>query len=329
MSTSLKVIIADTQRKQRLDYSTITESATWSTTMADQPGKCVITTIAPKQVDVSRGSALELTVNGVRVFRGYVFSVSKSRDTASITAYDKTRYLTSADAIIFPKSTTLKSLIKKINTATKLGISVPSGGGTRIGRRVFENQSYYQMIRWAIDQTLAKGKKLYALRDENGKLYVRDCSKLMTDWVIGDASLLTGYEYEASIDSGTYTTVKLIRDKTKKKKTTRATVVKTNSAAVKKWGRLQYFEKIDDGTKDAAMKKMAKDLLALYSRETHTLRLEAVSIPSLRAGDGIGVRISDLDTEGLAKVKACFIQSIEHRVQGSAEATMTLEVSIA
>jgi hypothetical protein len=182
------------------------------------------------------------------------------------------------------------------------------------------------MLQWAMRETLRVSKKMYVLRDEYGVLRIRDVSKLMTDLVLSDGSLITGWDYQQSIDKS-YTVVKLVRDRTKNKKVNRALYTKTDIEAKKKWGQLQYYEKVEDKLTDTKLKKLAGSLLDLYSKNTRTLRLSAVGYPGLRAGDGVYVSLSDLQSEGLAKIRATYCSAVTHNITGSGH-TMDLEVQI-
>jgi hypothetical protein len=240
-------------------------------------------------------------------------------------------------------STSVRKVVSYVSSKTGVKISFPTKKtGTRsLGKKVFDGQSHFQMIKWACDEHLKRSKNMLIIRDVWGKVKILDVSKLMHRVVVGDGSLLTDWEYSSSIDEETFTVVKLVRDRQVKEKKskgssskgkkdpkiTRSTLVVKEDKDIKRWGVLQYFEKVDDKMKNASMKKMAKRLLSLYSRPTKTLSVSCLGYAPLRAGDGIGLKIRDLDTEGFAKIKMAFCSSVRHDISHGSH-TMELEVVV-
>jgi hypothetical protein len=323
--TVIRCIVADSQTGLIYDLSNAMTSAIFDTNMLAQPGKLTIALSDSRLVDFSHGSAVSLMVDDHRMFNGYVFTITKRPNSSEVICYDKIRYLGSKDSLVM-SSTSIKKVCDQVKESTGIEISV-TGGETSLGKKVFDNQSYYQMIQWSLDEDLKKSNEMHIVRDEYGDLKVLDVSTLMHPIVIGDGSLLTDWEFSSSIDESTYTTVKLVRDRSKRKKIRRSTVVVQDSESVRKWGKLQYFERIDDKTTDSAMRQMAYDLLKLYSAPTQTMSLIAIGHPPLKAGDGAGILIGDLDNEGFAKARAAFCSSVRHVITPESH-TMELEVAL-
>jgi hypothetical protein len=324
--SEIRCVVADSQTLLMYDLSKVINSTSLYTNMLDQPGKMTLSLVNSRDVDFHEGSTVSFSKGSVNMFKGYVFSITKRPNSTQIVCYDRIRYLGNRDSIVM-SSTSINKVCAQVTKSTGIPISVV-GGTKSLGKRVFDNQSYYSMIQWALTEDMKKTKEMHILRDDFGTLKVLDVADLMQPIVIGDGSLMNDWEYETSIDEQTYTVVKLIRDRNmKKKKVKRSTVVIKEDANIKKWGSLQYFDKIDDKTKDATMKKMAKDILDLYSQPTRTMNLTSIGYAPLRAGDGIGIKISDLDNEGFAAIKAAFCSSVNHTITADSH-TMDLEVTI-
>ena len=95
-----------------------------------------------------------------------------------------------------------------------------------------------------------------------------------------------------------------------------------DSNNIKRWGLLQYLEKVEDDTNEAKIKQTAQNYLKAYDMETETLKLEAEGIIGLTAGKGIKFV---LPREGINKWM--WIQSSTHTFTKYTH-TMDLEVAI-
>ena len=131
---------------------------------------------------------------------------------------------------------------------------------------------------------------------------------------------MTSYSYKESIDSETYNYVKLYKDNQQTGK--RETYIVMDSNNIKKWGKLQKTESVDENDSDIRIKNKVQQMLKLYNRPTKTLTLEGDGIIDLEPGNGVYVI---LDSADLA------VMSLITKIEDSYESgnhTMSLEVNV-
>ena len=106
------------------------------------------------------------------------------------------------------------------------------------------------------------------LYDDFGKLTLKPSKDMILNYII-DGYSAENFDYESSIDSNTYNTIKLCFENNGN----RDYYIEYDSSNLSKWGLLQYFEKIND-PKDAI--KKAQTLLQLYNTKTRKLSVSGV-----------------------------------------------------
>lgn len=159
-----------------------------------------------------------MSVDGIDMFYGYVFAKKSVSDgLISVTAYDQLRYLKNKDTFI---GTGLKAseLLKRLAEDFHLQTGTIEDTGHVIDIIDEQNQTLFDMIQNALDETLTNTGKLYVLYDDVGRLCLRNINQLKLDLVV-DAETGESYTYETSIDSQTYDKIKLFyeNDKTGKR----------------------------------------------------------------------------------------------------------------
>lgn len=73
---------------------------------------------------------------------------------------------------------------------------------------VEENQTLFDMIQNALDETLMNTKQLYVLYDDAGKLTLKNINTMKLNLLI-DEETGENFSYESSIDEQTYNKIKL------------------------------------------------------------------------------------------------------------------------
>lgn len=145
-----------------------------------------------------------------------------------------------------------------------------------------------------MDLTLDNKKKRYVLYDDFGKLTLKNIESMKLDLLI-DAETGENFNYTSSINQNTYNRVKLFYDN---KDTGKREVFAspqdpkefTASETIKKWGVLQYCEKIDENAINPQAK--ADALLQLYNKKTRSLTIDnAFGDVRVRAGTSVPVRL--------------------------------------
>ena len=310
---SLELIVQSSEDGTIYDVSNIAKSVKTSKPLDSSAGKCSFSIDTNKnKIRIPMGSTVSLTVteSGKKKgkFFGYVFSSEPKGNEVSITAYDQLRYLKNNESYVLT-GTTLEKLIKLIGNDFKLRLGTIEGVGYILPARVEDNKSLGDIIQRALDFTLQGTGKQFIIRDEFGYLCCRDTSKLVTNLVIGDVSLLKDYSYKEDIDSDTYNSVKLYKDNKDTGK--REVYIATDSDNIKRWGKLQLFQSVDENVTDAQARAKAEQLLRLYNRLNRTLKLNCKGLIDLEPGNGIYLQITDIP--GITFNQAALITKIEDK----------------
>ena len=322
----IRLVVQDSVSWKAAEISTLTSSITWSTSLIDQPGKLEFEYIRNETVFFGEGSRVSLIIDGKGYFYGYVFTRKRNETgRVSITAYDQLRYLQNKDIKVF-ESVTCSQMFSQICAEQQLKCSVLHASPYVIPPVIHDNKSYFQMIQDAIDATLTNTGRWYAIRDNFGVLEHVDLAMLKVGLLVGDASLLTGYEYETSIDSETANQVKLVKDNKETQK--RDVYIERDSSTIQRWGLLQHFEVMDEKANEAQIIQRAQMLLRLKNRPTRRLKLSALGNLRVREGVGIGTAIRDLEAEGVGSQRFGLVKSCEHEFRNGLH-KMTLEIEVA
>ena len=105
---------------------------------------------------------------------------------------------------------------------------------------------------------------------------------MVAQGVVGEGSLLLDYTYKTDIDEHTYNSVKLVRPN---EATGRADVFQAvDSANIGRWGLLQLYQTVDEALNDAQAAAKAQAMLSYYNRRWRTLKVSALGLLGLRAG---------------------------------------------
>ena len=152
---------------------------------------------------------------------------------------------------------------------------------------VEENQTLFDMIQSALDETLMNTKQLYVLYDDAGKLTLKNINTMKLNLLI-DEETGENFSYESSIDEQTYNKIKLTYNDEKTGK--RELFIAQDGAKMNQWGVLQYFEEVQ--TKTGASAK-ADALLKLYDQKTRKLTIQnAFGDVRVRAGSAVVVALN-------------------------------------
>ena len=321
----IELIIQSSEDGTIYDVSNLAGSIKTSKPIDNSAGKCSFSIDTNVQkLSFPMGSTVSFTVTerGIRKgkFFGYIFQTTPKGDSVEITAYDQLRYLKNNESYVLT-GTTMEKLIRKIGSDFNLRLGIIEGSNYLLPERIEDNKSLGDIIQRAIDFTLQGTKKLYILRDEFGYLCNRDVSKLTTNIIIGDNSLLKDYDFKQDIDSDTYNNVKLYKDNQDTGK--REIYIAKDSDNQKRWGKLQLFQNIDEDVTDAQAREKAQQLLKLYNRVKRTLKLKCQGIIELEPGDGIYLQLTDIP--GVTFNQEAMISKIEDTYENGVH-SMDLEV---
>lgn len=269
---NIKITLQVTHRKQ-LYQIPVKEGVKVTWERKNTPGKLVFSTPAKK---LSCGDAVALSVNEKPFFYGFVFELKPQTDgMTEVLAYDQLRYLKNKDSYLYKKKTATK-LLRMI--ARDFGLKTGSLANTKYAvSRIDMDQTLFDIIQNALDETISATGKIYTLYDNYGKMMLRQPWKVN---ILIDEETGQGYNYSVSTDKDYYNQIKLAYEN---KKTGKLDVyISRSSKAINKYGVLQYYEKIDD-PKVAKLK--GKVLLKMYNKVVRTLSITgAFGSTKVRAG---------------------------------------------
>lgn len=315
-------LTAVTTDGKMIDYSGVMVSAEWTTQRYDAPGKLDFSGIEDTGIAIPEGSAVTFKDNGTTVFCGYVFTATRDRyGNVSYTAYDQLRYL-KANASYSWENVTLEKIITDIAADFSLKVGTLAATGYTFPTLIKENESCLDIIFDALSHTIHETGKIFVFYDNAGALTLAEASTLQQTGVIGDGSMMTDYEYKRDIDSETYNRVKLVKPN---KETGRTDVyLYEDTDTIKKWGLLQYYDKVENNLNAAQIEQLGQAYLKYYNRVLQSLTVDAIGVTGIRAGMIIPVLIRDIETLSLNRV--LLVERATHSYEGSDYHTMSLEV---
>ncbi len=303
------------------EYADVISEAEWTTNRFDSPGKFTFTCQEAGNIKIPEGSLVELTVDGIKAFRGYVFTAERNKDgETSYIAYDQLRYLKANASYCF-ENMSLTQIIQQIATDFGLVLGEIEDTGYAFPCLLKENESCLDIIFSALAETIMQTGKIFCFYDAAGALTLKEAKNLFIQTVVGEGSLITDYTYKRDIDSDTYNRIKLVK---KNEQSGRTDVyIHEDSETVKKWGILQYYDEVDENMNEAQIDEMCAQYLRYYNRVLQTLTLEALGAAGIRAGSIIPVQITGI--HDLSATRLLLAEKVTHTFE-EGDHTMSIEV---
>lgn len=282
----------------------VEDGIVWETSRKGSPGKLTFSVVKDQALQFEEGNAVRFKKDGQNVFFGFVFTKKRSKDgLISVTAYDQLRYLKNKDTYVYTNKTA-SEFIKMVANDFRMNTGTIEETGFKIASRVEDNKTLFDMFQNALDLTMNNTKKIYILYDNNGKLTLRNLEKMKLDLLL-DEETGENFDYTSSIDSNTYNKIKLSYENEKKGK--REIYIAQDSKNMNKWGVLQHFETIQEGTNGKAK---ADALLALYNRKTRSLSMnKAFGNIYVRGGNMLVVR---LNLDDVKLMNYMIVENVKH-----------------
>lgn len=310
---------------KKYDISELVKSVSYEDKLNDGCSKLEFSYINDG-LDITNGSTVWFNYNDTDIFKGIVFKhESTSKKEITVTAYDQLRYAKAND-YFYIKGYTLTSLVNKMCSHFNFTKGTIKDTGYVLKTQVFDGNSWLDDVYSGISETLMGIGKMYCVRDEYGKITLRNVEDLQLDLMLGDKSLCYDYSHSKSIDDSFYNQILILAQEKVKSgtsndvKTIAQFVGAKDDSSIKKYGMMQYYEKMQETTISQAKEK-AKVLLKLHDQEAETLNLECLGDTRIRAGVSFLVKIADLNIE-----KQLFVKSVTHRYMPVH--TMSVEVAL-
>lgn len=246
----------------------VQDGVTWTTERKGAAGKLEFKVLKDNIISFEEGNPVAFKVDNTNLFYGFVFK--KKRDKEKIittTAYDQLRYLKNKDTKTYTNKRA-DELVQMIANEYQLNTGVLENTGYVIAKKAESNQSLFDIILNALDETIRNRKEMYVLYDDFGKICLKNLERMKVGLVI-DEETGKNYDYESSIDSDTYNQIKLTYDNSDTGK--REIYIAKDSSNIEKWGVLQYYDTIDEKTNGAVK---VRALLDLYNQKTRSLEIK-------------------------------------------------------
>ena len=293
---NLQMTIFDNRHNKLFDISEVVDDITISTDIEDQPGKCTFNLIRTENLAFWEGATVSIKLDGVKMFKGYVFSKKRTSDVdlIKVTAYDQLRYLKNKDSAVFENMTS-SQIFSKLCEKYVLKYKVVSPSNYICTPKSHKDATLYDMISHSLSDTLYNTKKWFIIRDNYGTLEHIDINAMKTNIVLGDGRYVSDFDYESSIDKDVYNQIKLYRDN---KETGKREVFIVNDSINNgdnfRWGLLQLHSKVSDNLSTKQIEQRAIAMLGLYNNTSRRLKLKSQGISQVTSGSIITLSIKDL-----------------------------------
>jgi len=287
-----ELIIVEKRTGNAWDAAPQVQSVTCTTNRTGSPGTLKFTVNAYNGLSFVEGDPVRFSVDGKLIFLGWVFTKSRDRHAIiEVTCYDQLRYLKASASYCFT-GRTVGEIITEIAEDFQLAVGHLDSTGYQIPTLIMEEKSCLDIISTAIQRTLLATGTLYTFFDDGGALSLREAGKMVAEGVVGTCSLLTDYQYQTDIDRQTYNSIKLSRPN---ESTGRADVFQViDSGNIGRYGLLQLYQTVDENMNDAQVEAQAKAMLKYHNRRFRTLKVQALGIPGLRAGQMLMMDVDNL-----------------------------------
>ncbi|HBG1718745.1 XkdQ/YqbQ family protein [Clostridioides difficile] len=259
----------------------VLDGITWEIERRGTPSKLEFTIVMDDILQFCEGNSVRLYYKGIGIFYGYIFQKKRDKENhIKIVAYDQLRYFKNKDTYVYSNKTA-SELVKMLAKDFKLKYNVIEDTKYKISR-VEENKTLFDMVLTALDDTLREKKEMYVLYDDFGRITLKNIASMKLDTVMNN-DVIEDFDYNSSIDSDTYTKIKLVRDNEETGK--RDVYIAQDSAHMRSWGILQMFDTVDKNMREAEIKQKCDILLKLYNKKTKSLSLKnALGDIRVRAG---------------------------------------------
>ena len=290
MTTEL--LISNKRSGQIWEVSNCVEEAKWTTNRTGSAGKFEFTLLKAGDIAFLEGDVVRFSVDGQLQFYGWVFTKEKDRwGVISVTCYDRLRYFKANASYAF-YDMTAGQIIQQIAGDLQVDVGQIDSTGYALPSLIKQDQSCFDIISDAVQQTLLNTGKIYVFYDDGNGVALREAGNMISNVVIGDKSLLTDYTYKTDIDSQTYNSIKLARPN--KSTGLWETFVAQDSNNIAQWGLLQLYQTVDEDANDAQIQAQAQVSLQYYNQRMRTISVSSLGVPGLRAGQMVLMKVPDL-----------------------------------
>lgn len=298
------------------ELSEVATSISFKTKRRGEPSSIEIEVVTT--LDFPYGSSLAVKIDEVKLFYGFLFKVKKGKQNKrTLVFFDQLKYLLRSNTYVF-KDLNLNQVISAIAKDFQLKTGALNAPTTKLPTILKEDKSALDAIQECMDEVLTRTGRLCVFWDEFGSLRIDEPKNLMIQTVLADASIISDFEWEGSIEDSA-NIVKLVHDN--KKTGRREVYIYQDTNNIKKWGKLQFFKKMDENANEAQIKQMGEMYIKLKNRPTESVSLSfSVGDLSFRAGKAVYVDVREIGLSGWY-----VLEEVEHVFKGSSH---TMEVKL-
>ncbi|HBE9251120.1 TPA: C40 family peptidase [Clostridioides difficile] len=289
----------------------VLDGITWEIERRGTPSKLEFTIVMDDILQFCEGNSVRLYYKGIGIFYGYIFQKKRDKENhIKIVAYDQLRYFKNKDTYVYSNKTA-SELVKMLAKDFNLKYNVIEDTKYKISR-IEENKTLFDMILTALDDTLREKKEMYVLYDDFGRLTLKNVASMKLDTVMNN-DVIEDFDYNSSIDSDTYTKIKLVRDNEETGK--RDVYIAQDSTHMRSWGILQMFDTVDKNMSEAEIKQKCDILLKLYNKKTKSLSLKNV-LGDIRVRAGCLVPVF-LDLGDIELQNYMLVEKVKHTFENN------------
>ena len=280
------------------------DEITWTTERKGAAGKLEFKVVRDSIINFEEGNPIAFKVDDTNLFYGFVFKKKMDKEQIiTTTAYDQLRYLKNKDTKTYTNKRA-DEVVKMIANEYQLNTGILENTGYVIAKKAESNQSLFDIILNALDETIRNRKEMYVLYDDFGKVTLKNIASMVLDCLI-DEETAENYDYKSTIDEETYNQIKLTRENEKTGK--RDVYIAKDSSKINEWGVLQYYDTLQDGENGQTK---ANALLELYNKKQRNLSIKnMIGDVRVRAGCMIPVK---LDLGDVQLLKLMLVEKCTH-----------------
>lgn len=288
----------------RIQEPVVVDGITWETARKGEPGKLSFTCVQDDNLSFSEGAEVIFRYGDTNVFHGFVFQKQRDKEQhIDVTAYDQLRYLKNKTTYVW-SGVRADQVVKRIAEDFKLKVGNLPNTGFVIPTLSRPNQTLFDTILDAIDQTVMNTGNLFYLYDDFGALMLKNIKDSTTNFLI-NKDTAENFDYSTSIDNETYNRILLVT----KSSGDGAGVptVAQDTKTMGQWGVLQYYEELQNGENASAK---AKALLKLHNKVFRSFTIKN-HLGDIRIRGGVGVYL-DLNLGDMHAKQRMLVEKAVH-----------------
>lgn len=268
-------------------------------------------------INVEAGHHVIFKYDGEELFRGIIMQQTQtSKHMLTFKAYDNGIYLANNKDTFNYKKKTADQIFKDVCKRYSISTGTVAKCSHKIAKLTKSKTTAWDTICDALAADYKATKTRHYVTSKKGKLSLLKRKENVLVWVLETGGNILSYSYTRSIED-VHTRIKLLSKKGK------VAATQKDTALEKKIGVFQGIEKLTDSHSKAAIKKLAKSMLAEQKKPERSLKVEALGIPSVISGIGVYILVEDL---GLSRV--FYVDADTHTFKGRKH-TMSLTLTYA